>query len=472
MEQLINKTKTYPILFLFLLSLTLCFPATYANDEGVAKVIIIRGEVKAKLPTGEIVDLKKDMWLKEGSVLQSESGSFARLLFIDKSTMNLGPESQMVIDQFPENAAGIITLMKGQVRSHVTKDYMNNQETDKSKLFIKTKTAAMGVRGTDFQVNYNPANNNTALITFSGAVAMAQFDSPIGDRSFSQDVLERTVSSERAVVVRQGEFSGVTPQTSRATIPTRLNPTQLESLKKNDGGDVAKVRPSEPSERKQFRNPIPPGVDSKTFSNNPTESMTKTIATNLGVAVAQTMVTNVTNERAANALKTSISAPPPEGFKNAATGAYAPPAGSVIDLATVNIIPIPKGSTFDPVSQTYMIPPELGKVNIISGQYEAPKGMTLTNEGTLVVVVDSTTATRSPASTTTTTVATTSLEPVMNISMDKAIVTAETEATQFDMESYADERLVENDRAIELELEQTVIENNRTNVSFELTISP
>lgn len=473
MDQYFANTKTRSALFLFFLSFALCFPISYAKDEGVAQVIVIRGEVKAKLPSGEILDLKKDMWLKEGSVIQSGTGSFARLLFIDKSTMNLGPDSQMVIDQFPENAAGIITLMKGQVRSNVTKDYMNNTDTDKSKLFIKTKTAAMGVRGTDFQVNYNPANNNTALITFSGAVAMAQFDTAIGDRSFSRDMLEKTVSSERAVVVKQGEFSGVTPQTSRATIPTRLNPTQLETLKKNDGADVAKASPADSRERKEFRNPIPPGVDSKTFSNNPTESITKTIQTNLGSSVADTMVRNVANERAAIAVTSNNSAPPPEGFKDNATGAYAPPAGSVIDLATVNIIPIPKGSTFDTASGTFMIPPELGRVNPTTGQYEAPKGMILTNEGSLVKVETTDTATRSPASTNTAgSVTETQPTQVLNITMDSVISSTDNEIKEFDMENYAEERLVENERAIELELEQTVIENTRTNVSFDLTVTP
>lgn len=87
--------------------------------------------------------------------------------------MNLGPNSQMVINAFPKKEAGIITLVKGQIRSQVTKDYMEMEDKSKSKLYIKTKTAAMGIRGTDFQVNFNPQNQNTSLITFEGKVAMA-----------------------------------------------------------------------------------------------------------------------------------------------------------------------------------------------------------------------------------------------------------------------------------------------------------
>lgn len=461
------KLTSAALLLSFLLSFKM---VAFAAEEGVAKVVVIRGEVKGKMPDGSIVDLAKDMWLKEGTVIQSASGSFCRLLFIDKSTMNLGPESQMVIDQFPENAAGIITLMKGQVRSNVTKDYMNNQETDKSKLFIKTKTAAMGVRGTDFQVNYNPANDNTALITFKGAVAIAQFEAVNGTGRFNQDFLERTVSSQVAVVVRQGEFSGVTPQTSRATIPTKLNPIQLETLKKNDSGIQAKAPPA-PAARKEFRNPIPPGVDSKKFANNPTESMTKTITLNISPEASKALNEKVNSERAAVNVVTSTTAPPPEGFKDASTGAYAPPAGSVIDLATVNIIPPPKGSVFDPISQTYTIPPELGRVNPYTGSYEAPTGMTLTNEGTLVTTENSDGVNRTPASEGGTLATTTSGETNITLSESSTTMTDESANTD-EIDRLAEETIVENTVAIEDELEQTIIENNRTNVTFDLTLTP
>lgn len=447
-----------------LLSLLLNFQAGAAS-EGVAKVIVLRGEVKAKMPDGTIVDLSKDMWLQEGAVIQSASGSFCRLLFIDKSTMNLGPESQMVIDKFPEDAAGIITLMKGQVRSNVTKDYMNNKELDKSKLFIKTKTAAMGVRGTDFQVNYNPANENTSLITFKGAVAIAQFESPIGDRSFSQDALERTVSSRTAVIVRQGEFSGVTPQTNRATIPTKLNPIQLETLKKNNDGLQSKSSTS-PEQKKEFRNPIPPGVDSKKFANNPSENMSKTISINISPEASKAVNEQVNDQRAAVTV-TSSAAPPPEGFKDTSSGAYAPPAGSVLDLATVNIIPPPKGSVFDPISQTYVIPPELGRVNPYTGNYEAPTGMRLSDDGRLVNVELS--DGRAPASDAD---SNTTSDKEMSITINDSLSAPDSALESDEIADLAEERLVENTREIEQELEQTIIENNRTKVFFDVTLTP
>lgn len=115
--------------------------------EDVAKVVLLKGQVKAKLSNGSVVDVVADQIFLEGAVLQTAEKSFVKLIFIDKSQMNLGPNSQMVINSFPKKRPGIITLVKGQIRSQVTKDYMEMDDKNKSKLYIKTKTAAMGIRG-------------------------------------------------------------------------------------------------------------------------------------------------------------------------------------------------------------------------------------------------------------------------------------------------------------------------------------
>jgi hypothetical protein len=367
--------------------------ARVLQEDAVAQVIVLRGEVKGLDPDGVVFDIQKDMWLAEGTVLQSGERSMARLLFIDRSTMNLGPESQMKIDEFPRDKAGIITVMKGQVRSKVTKDYMNMDSDEKSKLFIKTKTAAMGVRGTDFQVNFNPNNENTALITFSGAVAMAQLDSNFDRQGLNQARLEASVSSDRAVMVREGEFSGVTSSTSRATVPTRISPVQFESLKQNDTGlppEASQQESNGASDRAKYRSPLPPGVDSKSFANDPRQNAARAVGSAVGDTQAEAPA-------AANSAPAASNSRAPEGFFNASTGEYAPPAGSVVDLTTVNIVPPPKGAAFDPISQTFTLPPEFGGVNPKTGSYEAPEGLKLSDNGQFVVATDPQTG-RAPAS--------------------------------------------------------------------------
>jgi hypothetical protein len=328
---------------------------TFAEVNMVAKVVIMKGQVKAKLADGSVVDVKPDQSLPEGAVLQTSEKSFVKLIFIDKSQMNLGPNSQMIINAFPKKEAGIITLVKGQIRSQVTKDYMEMDDKSKSKLYIKTKTAAMGIRGTDFQVNFNPENQNTSLITFEGKVAMAHIERGNREERFDQSKLERVVSSDKAVMVEHGQISAVNLNVAeRAMVPTQLGVKQLDALASNETG----VKESTDSDKKQYRNPIPPGADSAAFSN--------------------------VGEKEITADKSS--AKDPNGFFNNKTGEYKLPAGSIVDLSTVNIIPPPANAVFDPNTKTYVVPESFGKIDKSTGEYKSPEGLKLGSDGKFVLV--------------------------------------------------------------------------------------
>lgn len=364
-------------------TLLLCTGTSVLANSGVAKAIILKGKVVAVNPTTkETVSLKKGSWVNEGFVVKTEPKSFVKFLFIDKSQMNLGPKSEMEISKFPRKKAGIITLMKGSLRSKVTKNYLDNKDKDKSKLFIKTKTAAMGVRGTDFMVTYNPANENTALVTFSGAVAMAQITEAVRNIQVNQNSLEKVVSGDTAVIVTKGQFSGVSPgKTSRATTPIKINPGQLESMKSNDGtketSDQSSTETKAP--KKKFRNVIPPGVDAKGFSNK--SKVTDQVETVIGKSATNEVVEKVEKEKAVS----SADAPPPEGMVNKVTGEIAPPAGGYIDLATAQYVAPPAGSVYDAATETYIPPADFGGYNPDTGNYEN-SNYTLSDDGKFVPV--------------------------------------------------------------------------------------
>ena len=368
------------------LAITLCliFLSQSSLASGVAKVIILRGDVKAMMGD-KVTKLKKGMWLKEGTTVKTAPKSFAKLLFVDKSSMNVGPKSQMKIDSFPKKDPGVITLVKGQLRSKVTKNYMEMGKKDKSKLFIKTKTAAMGVRGTDFQVNFNPINQATSLVTFSGAVAMAKLDRRVRNLAKSarpQRMLERVVSSDAAVIVKKGQYSGVSAKGKRATLPIKISPVQLETLKGNDVPGLNKPQASN-KPKKKFRSIIPPGVDSKTFSNEAKE-IENVMAVTVGADVVKEVKTEIFQEVGAG---TPADTPPPEGMVNMATGEIAPTAGGYLDLATAQYIPPPEGSQFDPNAGVYIPPPDVGYVDPATGSF-ANDHYTLNPDGTFEAKVD------------------------------------------------------------------------------------
>lgn len=420
---MIDKQVNTPIyhedaMIRLLLALSFCLSSlsghAIAASEGVAKIIILKGSAFAIGPDKQKVAVSKNSWLKEGTVLHTEPKSFAKLLFIDKSQMNLGPDSQMVISEFPENKAGIITLMKGELRSQVTKNYMDMDKGEKSKLYIKTKTAAMGVRGTEFHVSFNPENLKTALVTLSGEVSFVQVNSEVIAGSIDRAVLERAVSSSDAVTVTKGQFSGAGPDLPRATLPVTISPAQFEVIKNNDGtkepvegDDQAKSE----APKKTFRSVVPPGMSAKAVANEGSgmEKALKSTAGEQTMAKAQAAITQNT------ASKLDEKAPPPEGYVNGKTGAIAPTAGGFIDMKTAQYIPPPKGSSFDPATKTYTPPASMGSFDPATGAYKNDS-FTLTSKGEFIAktVIEPTgttqTSGRAPASEGTTTISKT--EPI------------------------------------------------------------
>lgn len=352
------------------------------GEESTAKVIMLRGLVKAKLQDGPVIDVKLNQELPEGTLVQTAEKSFVKIILSDKSQINLGPSSQMSINAVPKTQAGIITLLKGQIRSQVTKDYMQIEDKSKSKLFIKTKTAAMGVRGTDFQVNYNPENKNTILITFEGKVALANIDlDQIDKQRLDQDELEKIVSSEKSVLVTEGKISAINFNiSSRAMMPTKLNPEQAELLERNITGIVNsenevknenefingenKSKSEAESPIKKYRDPVPPGVNGSSFSNQYRDKLISKEASS-----AADMKDDDNNAN---------------GHFNKDTGVYKLPPGCLVDLKTLNIVPPPGNAIFDNNTRTYIVPGSYGKINTTTGEYIPPQGVKLDNSGRFI----------------------------------------------------------------------------------------
>ena len=158
--------KTY-LLFAFFTSAFPLYTSEIAQSM-IAQAIIVKGSVEVKDSGAKTrTPVTEGFWIKEGSVLSTAEKSFVKLLFKDKSQMNIGPLSQMQVERFSPKKTNVIKLIKGHLRSKISKNYMEEKKTS-FKLFVKTKNAGIGVRGTDFQVNYNPNNNHTSLITFEG----------------------------------------------------------------------------------------------------------------------------------------------------------------------------------------------------------------------------------------------------------------------------------------------------------------
>lgn len=350
--------------------ITLFNSSTTFAEAKAAKVTMLRGIVFA-VTDGKKVTLKQDQWVNVGDQISTENKSFVKLLFTDKSTMNLGPNSEIEVKNFSNTQAGLINVLKGTIRAQVTKDILakNNQ----SKLFLQTKTAAMGIRGTDLSITYIPSQERTSLITYEGNVAMVRLD-PSQPTPYNN--LEAAVSSPNSVAVKAGQFSGTSKDQERVSIPVKISPTQLASLKSNSD---LKTNGHEVNKQK-FRNIVPPGLSSKVAVSSG-ESIEKQVANASGANIVEQVKVAIDKE---NASTNGAGAPPPEGFKDEKTGAFAPPAGGIIDMKTGIYIAPPPGSTFDPNTQTYQVPPSYGEIDPKTGGFVPPDGLTLNDKGEFV----------------------------------------------------------------------------------------
>lgn len=216
--------------FIFALSLAPVLAFAALPDADYASVTAIRGTVKLVLPSGETA-LQQGQKVPVGATLVSGNQSFARLELADHSAVTVAPNTRMKIEITEANSPQLWQLVKGKIRSQIVHDPDQSGE----KLIIRAGNAAMGVRGTDFVVSFEPGNQRVSLVTVSGNVAMA-FVPPGGSA-------QQALSGGRVVEVKSGSFSNLSAGSQAPSAPKSLPPAQLQQFRKNDSA-MPTFRPS------------------------------------------------------------------------------------------------------------------------------------------------------------------------------------------------------------------------------------
>ncbi len=337
-------------LFSFLL-LTLLLTSTAWAQKKVAIVKLLKGDVDV-LTLGKTVKLKLEDWVEEGAVVKTAEKSFVKLIFIDKSQMNIGPGSEMKIEKFGDKESGVIDLVKGKIRSQVTKDYLQ-MDKNKSKLFIKTANAVMGVRGTDFLISTNGKTTSTVL--FEGAISFNKLENR-GEVNTNR--LEDIV--DRGVNIQPGEFSVADKVHPLPTVPAVLNVNQREALEKNETFDDR--TPGNSSAKAPEKSIVPPGLSGESVSND-----TSTLKTEIAKAGA--------NQPQAGSGSAA-------GYVNG--DSIKPTNGAFLHVDSGVIIAPPPGSIFDPITNTYIPSGSAGTVST-TGEYLPPKNVEITSDGKILV---------------------------------------------------------------------------------------
>ncbi len=347
-----NLFRPRLVFFSFLFFTSACL----AMGKVVAVVDHVAGKATQLRPGALSASLVNvgDKLMEDTSVVTSEK-SFIRIRMNDQSTMSIGPGSMITVKENLRDAnkkeVSVLSLMKGKMRAAVPTPGTH------TKMMIETRSAAMGVRGTDFQVIYSPQNNHTGVITYEGKVAMAMMD----DKGPAQSNTEITtvevtqtgaahpevkpvvqkkkaitrdqqinnmLQDKDSVVVQAGQYSGTVARFNKPSLPVKISPVQLQAMGKNfDMTAKANAKDLSP-------------------------------ANNLGSEI----VVNQADQAA-----------PPEGIIDEKKGLYAPRAGGFVDMESGLYVAPDSESDFDLKRGVY-IPKNTGNVDNQTGQFIPPTG--------------------------------------------------------------------------------------------------
>lgn len=203
-------------LILILLVVGSCSQALAEETYGL--MMIVKGQVQvAKLraqPTGAKVGTK----VYPQDTIITGKDSRAKIVMSDRNIINVLPETKLRIDQYiselkEKNVR--LSLIEGKVRTNVEQKYDNNE----NRFEIKTPSAVVGVRGTQFVTSYKRSTNVTAVTTFRGEVIFRGLDALSNKQT-------------EAVMVKRGEtsenFDGKQPGT-----PVKMNPVEFKRVDKD-----------------------------------------------------------------------------------------------------------------------------------------------------------------------------------------------------------------------------------------------
>ena len=337
------------LILCFLFSL---FTVHAQKAKNVAIVKFVRGVAEVQVPGEAVEKLTKGYWIKEGSVIKTKARSVVKLSFIDKSAMNIGPNSEMKVEKFAKDDAGVIEVLSGKIRSQVSKNYME-MEKGKSKLFVKSKSAVMGIRGTDFIFSTNKTNGQSSAILFEGSVVFNKND---GLRRNTK-ALDELV--DRGVRIKPGQFSVAGNGMKKPTFPAKLDRRQFNALAKNQDLDSSGIK-----KQVKKRSVVPKGLTGDMVSSD-IDDLKNEIKKKFKMDLQ--FEKKEINEKVANG--------------GSIDGFVKPADGSPLHIESATIMPITTESSYDQntgewTTQDFSIDPD--------GNLIPKEGLILTDEGKLL----------------------------------------------------------------------------------------
>lgn len=163
-------------IFLFLAFASSVSPIADAA-ETAGRVVSLSGEAHASAEGGGKRALKAGDSFSTGDTLETAAGSSAKLLFTDRTLLDLGEKSSFRVDQYRLRAGADrevdLNVQYGKIRALV-----NQKVADPGRFRVRTKSATMGVRGTEFVVA-SGAEGESQVTVLEGGVSVTALNGSV-----------------------------------------------------------------------------------------------------------------------------------------------------------------------------------------------------------------------------------------------------------------------------------------------------
>ncbi len=197
-------------------------------EESYGLLMIVKGQVQVAKAKAPPAGAKVGSKVYPQDTIITGKDSRAKIVMSDRNIINVLPETKIRIDQYINDTKEKnvrLSLFEGKVRTNVEQKYDNNE----NKFEIKTPSAVVGVRGTQFLTSYQKSTNTTGVTTFRGEVIFRGYD-------------KLSEKQTEAVLVKRGETSE-NSEGQKPGSPVKMSPTDLKriegdtAVKKDDKGD-------------------------------------------------------------------------------------------------------------------------------------------------------------------------------------------------------------------------------------------
>lgn len=143
-------------------------------DEPIGSIEAIDGIVIAVRADGVRVVLSDGDPVYQGDTLISEAGGAAGIVFADQSTMSMGGNARIVLDEMVYDAGSgsgsqFFNVVQGAFV--FTSGAIGRQDPDN--VTVQTPVATIGIRGTKYGVDVDAADGATSVTVFEGAVVVS-----------------------------------------------------------------------------------------------------------------------------------------------------------------------------------------------------------------------------------------------------------------------------------------------------------